>query len=67
MNRKKSAAGSPLKLKFLGLNLDRGKNGVGIRVPEKPLKRLMDRLRALTSRKRQTRGLTGRWNGYWRR
>jgi hypothetical protein len=67
VNRKKSATGSPAKLKFLGFGRYRGKNGVGIRVHEKPLKRLMDRLRELTSRKRQTRGLTGKWNGYWRR
>jgi hypothetical protein len=52
VNRKKSATGSPLKLKFLGFSLYRRKDGIGIRVHEKPLKRLTDRLRALTSRKR---------------
>jgi hypothetical protein len=52
VNRKKSAAGSPLKLKFLGFSLYRSKEGVRIRVHEKPLRRLADRLKALTSRKR---------------
>jgi hypothetical protein len=62
--RKKSAVRSPAKLKFLGFSLYRWKNGVGIRVYEKPLKRLMDRLSELAGRKRQTSGLTGRWDGY---
>jgi group II intron reverse transcriptase/maturase len=52
VNRKKSAVGSPLKRKFLGFSLYRRKDGIGIRVHEKPLQRLMDRLRSLTSRKR---------------
>ncbi|MFP3091569.1 hypothetical protein LQZ21_14725, partial [Treponema sp. TIM-1] len=52
VNRKKSTTGSPTKLKFLGFSLYRRKDGVGIRVHEKPLKRLTDRLRGLTSRKR---------------
>jgi group II intron reverse transcriptase/maturase len=52
VNRKKSMTGSPLKLKFLGFSLYRRKEGIGIRVHEKPLRRLIDRLKALTSRKR---------------
>jgi group II intron reverse transcriptase/maturase len=52
VNRKKSAVGSPVKLKFLGFSLYRSKEGVRIRVHEKPLKRLVERLKALTSRKR---------------
>jgi hypothetical protein len=44
VNRKKGATGSPAKLKFLGFSLYRRKDEVGIRVHEKPLKRLMDRL-----------------------
>ncbi|GHV92380.1 hypothetical protein AGMMS50268_28830 [Spirochaetia bacterium] len=52
VNRKKSATGSPTKLKFLGFSLYRRKDGIGIRVHEKPLKRLVERLKALTSRKR---------------
>ena len=52
VNRKKSTTGSPLKLKFLGFSLYRHKEGIGIRVHEKSLKRLKDRLKALTSRKR---------------
>jgi hypothetical protein len=75
VNRKKSAVGSPLKLKFLGFSLYRRKEGIGIRVHEKPLKRRMDRLRGVTSRKRSgkmerilqeiTRLLIG-WLGYYR-
>ena len=74
VNRKKRTTGSPLKLKFLGFSLYRRKDGIGIRVHEKPLKRLMDRLRGLTSRKRGgkmerilqelTRLLIG-WLGYY--
>jgi group II intron reverse transcriptase/maturase len=52
VNRKKSTVGSPLKLKFLGFSLYWSKEGVRIRVHEKPLKRLVERLKALTSRKR---------------
>jgi group II intron reverse transcriptase/maturase len=61
VNRKKSAVGSPLKLKFLGFSLYRSKEGVRIRVHEKPLKRLVERLKTLTSRKR-----SGPSKGYWR-
>jgi hypothetical protein len=50
VNRKKSTTGSLLKLKFLGFSLYRRKDGIGIRVHEKPLQRLMDRLRGLTRR-----------------
>jgi hypothetical protein len=41
-----------LKLKFLGFSLYSRKDGIEIRVHEKSLERLMDRLRILTSRKR---------------
>jgi hypothetical protein len=52
VNWKKSAVGRSLKLKFFGFSLYRRKEGIRIRVHEKPLERLMDRLRSLTSRKR---------------
>jgi group II intron reverse transcriptase/maturase len=52
VNRKKSMTGSPTKLKFLGFSLYRRKGGIGIRVHEKSLKRFMDKLREITSRKR---------------
>ena len=52
VNRKKSATGSPTKLKFLGFSLYRLKGKIGIRVHEKPLERFKERLKALTSRKR---------------
>jgi group II intron reverse transcriptase/maturase len=74
VNRKKSAIGSPTRLKFLGFSLYRHKEGIGIRVHEKPLKRLKDRLKLLTSRKRGgkierileelTRLING-WLGYY--
>jgi hypothetical protein len=52
VNQKKSAVGSPLKLKFLGFSLYRSKEGVRIRAYETSLKRLWERLKTLTSRKR---------------
>ena len=75
VNRKKSTTGSPTELKFLGFSLFRLKEGIGIRVHEKPLKRLKERLKAMTSRKRNgrierilqeiTRLMNG-WLGYYR-
>jgi group II intron reverse transcriptase/maturase len=75
VNRKKSTTGSPTKLKFLGFKLSQGKEGIGIRVHEKPLERLEERLKAITSRKRSgaverileeiTRLMNG-WLGYYR-
>jgi hypothetical protein len=44
--------GGPVKLKFLGFSQYRRKEGIGIRVREKPLRRLTDQLKALASRKR---------------
>ena len=74
VNRKKSATGSPTSLKFLGFSLYKNKEGTRIRVHEKPLKRLKDRLKLLTSRKRGgkmewilkdlTRLMNG-WLGYY--
>ena len=52
VNRKKSMTGSPAKLKFPGFSLYRRKGGIGIRVHEKSLKRFMDKLREIISRKR---------------
>jgi hypothetical protein len=52
VNRKKSTTGSPTQLKFLGFSLYQRKDEAGIRVHEKPLQRLKDRLKAITSRKR---------------
>ena len=52
VNRKKSSTGSPKELKFLGFSLYQWKDAVGIRVHEKPLKRLKERLKVITSRKR---------------
>ena len=75
VNRKKSTTGSPTKLKFLGFSLYRLNGKIGIRVHEKPLKRLKERLKALTSRKRCgkieqilgeiTKYING-WIGYYR-
>jgi group II intron reverse transcriptase/maturase len=75
VNRKKSATGSPTRLKFLGFNLYRRKEEIRIRVHEKPMERFKDRLKAMTSRKRGgtieqildelTRLING-WLGYYR-
>lgn len=51
VNREKSQAGSPLRLKFLGFSLYKVKGKTGIRVHEKSWQRLKRKLRELTSRK----------------
>jgi group II intron reverse transcriptase/maturase len=75
VNRKKSSTGSPTKLKFLGFSLDRQGEGTVIRVHEKPLERLKERLRAMTSRRRggtvkqrlgEIARLMNGWVGYYR-
>jgi group II intron reverse transcriptase/maturase len=75
VNCNKSSTGSPKKLKFLGFSLYQWKKKVGIRVHEKSLKRLKDRLKAITSRKRWGRieqilseliKLINGWLGYYR-
>jgi len=75
VNRKKSTTGSPTKLKFLGFSLYERKGKIGIRVHEKPLKRLKERLKAMTSRKRggtvgqiltEIIRLMNGWLGYYR-
>jgi len=75
VNRKKSATGSPAKLKFLGFSFYNMKGKIRIRVHEKPLERFKKRLKAITSRKRSgrieqileelTRLING-WLGYYR-
>jgi group II intron reverse transcriptase/maturase len=76
VNREKSAVGSPLTLKFLGFRLYKKRDGeIGILVHERPLERLKERLKAMTSRRRSgtmerileelTRLLNG-WVGYYR-
>jgi RNA-directed DNA polymerase len=76
VNRKKSATGSPTELKFLGFSLGQPKEATRarIRVHEKPLQRLKERLKAMTSRGRRgtieqileeiTRLMNG-WLGYY--
>ena len=75
VNRKKSTTGSPTKLKFLGFSLYCWKGRIGIRVHEKPLERLKERLKAMTSRKRggtieqilaEITKLMNGWLGYYR-
>jgi hypothetical protein len=75
VNRKKSATGSPTKLKFLGFSLYQGKEKIGIRIHEKPLKRLKERLKDITNRKRggtieqilaEIIRLMNGWLGYYR-
>jgi len=52
VNQAKSRVGSPLKLKFLGFSLYRGKNGTRIRVHAKSISRLKSKLREITRRNR---------------
>ena len=75
VNRKKSTAGSPTPLKFLGFSLYGWKGKAGIRVHEKPPARLKERLRTITSRKRggtierilgELVRLINGWLGYYR-
>jgi group II intron reverse transcriptase/maturase len=73
-NRQKSATGSPKELKFLGFCLGDPKGECIIRVHEKPLKRLVARLKEITGRSRNrniaevmdevNRSITG-WLGYY--
>ena len=74
VNREKSKAGSPLKLKFLGFSLYRIGKKTGIRPHEKSLKRFKDKIRELTSRKqarsieqiqRRLKIYTTGWLGYY--
>jgi len=74
VNREKSRTGSPLKLKFLGYSLYKNKEGSGIRVHGKSLKRLESRLKLITRRNRgvsletifgQLRHYIGGWLGYY--
>lgn len=74
VNREKSWTGSPLKLKFLGFSLYRGKNGTRIRTHAKSLKRLKSRLKGITRRNRgvsvevvfeQLRRTIQGWLGYY--
>jgi hypothetical protein len=52
VNRKKSVVGKPRELKFLGFSFYWSKEGVRIRVHGKTLRRLWERLKASTNRKR---------------
>jgi hypothetical protein len=75
VNRKKSTTGKPTILKLLGFSLYRRKKEIRIRVHEKSLKRLKERLKAITSRSRGVsiksilyeiaRFING-WLGYYR-
>jgi hypothetical protein len=73
VNRNKSAAGSPMRLKFLGFSLYWRKEGGRIRVHEKPLKRLVERLKALDQPETKGDGILEEltvliqgWLGYYR-
>lgn len=50
VNREKSTVDRPWKLKFLGFSFYYKKNGIGIRVHQKPIKKFMDKIREITSR-----------------
>jgi group II intron reverse transcriptase/maturase len=75
VNSKKSSTDRPTKAKFLGFSLYRWGKEVGIRVHEKALNRLKDRLKEMTSRSRDGRieqilneltKLINGWLGYYR-
>lgn len=74
VNRKKSKAGSPLKLKFLGFSMYKTGKKTGIRPHAKSVKRFKDKLRELTSRKqarpievilKRIKTYTTGWLGYY--
>jgi group II intron reverse transcriptase/maturase len=50
VNREKSAVDRPWKLKFLGFSFYHKKDGIGIRVHPKPVKKFKDKLRDVTGR-----------------
>lgn len=52
VNPDKSEVGSPSKLKFLGFSLGADANGVFIRIHSSSVKRLKDKIRAITKRNR---------------
>jgi group II intron reverse transcriptase/maturase len=52
VNEEKSTVGSPLRLKFLGFSLYKGKNGTRIRIHAKSLKRFKSKLKHITRRNR---------------
>ena len=52
VNREKSSAGSPLKLKFLGYSLYKTGKKTGIRPHGKTIERFKKKVREITSRKR---------------
>jgi group II intron reverse transcriptase/maturase len=52
VNQEKSRVGSPLRLKFLGFSLYKGKNGTRIRIHAKSLKRFKSKLKHITRRNR---------------
>jgi group II intron reverse transcriptase/maturase len=52
VNQEKSTVGSPLRLKFLGFSLYKGKNGTRIRIHAQSLKRFKSKLKHITRRNR---------------
>jgi group II intron reverse transcriptase/maturase len=50
VNKEKSAVDRPWKRKFLGFSFYCAKKGIGIRVHEKSIKRVREKIRAITSR-----------------
>lgn len=52
VNKEKSSVDRPQRLKFLGYSFYNSKNGVRLRVHEKPIKKFKEKLRFLTGRSR---------------
>jgi group II intron reverse transcriptase/maturase len=74
VNQEKSSVGSPLRLKFLGFSLYKGRNGTRIRIHAKSLKRFKTKLRHITRRNRgvsveavlnNLKSYVGGWLGYY--
>lgn len=66
VNQEKSQIGSPLKRKFLGFSLYKGKGKTGIRVHDATLKRFQAKVRKLTSRNqgKAIEAILGKLNQY---
>ena len=74
VNQEKSKAGSPLKLKFLGISLFKTGRGTGIRPHTKSIEKFKNKIRQLTSRKqaksipvilKNVKKYTTGWLGYY--
>jgi group II intron reverse transcriptase/maturase len=75
VNEKKSEVGNPKQRKFLGFSFYQKRQEIGVRIHSKPLERIKDKVRKLTSRSngmsmeeriKKLSSLIGGWVGYFR-